>query len=85
MGQLLSLQRQTDFATSSVLRAQDRDRPLKSSDGGGDLWIIVGLGNPGKAFAGNRHNASPTLSALAASHPRYLPFRTRQGDRGLVL
>lgn len=52
-------------------------------DGGMDMWLIVGLGNPGKDYEKHRHNVGfMVVDAVAADNPALPLFKRKY--KGLV-
>lgn len=52
-------------------------RPATPADAAGDFTLIVGLGNPGREYAGNRHNIGFQIADRAAA-AHQLAFRKVQ-------
>jgi peptidyl-tRNA hydrolase, PTH1 family len=52
-------------------------RPIAPADAVGDFALIVGLGNPGREYAGNRHNIGFQIADRAAA-AQQLAFRKVQ-------
>ena len=43
------------------------------------MWLVVGLGNPGREYAGNRHNIGFEVVAELAARAKAPPMREKFG------
>ena len=54
-----------------------------------DVWLVVGLGNPGPAYAGHRHNigylVTDELASRMGSAPGKAPWRSHKSGRADVV
>ena len=65
------------------------DAPTAPSAPSADVWLVVGLGNPGPAYAGHRHNigylVTDELATRMGSTPGKAPWRSHKSGRADVV